>query len=53
LLKYSSSKGWVLMSLGGGEWAVDDLVEEGVPEPTAEQLIAGLNNEASTPVITR
>ena len=44
LLEYASSTGWTLMSLGGGEWTVDGLVQEGVPQNIAEQLVAGLGN---------
>jgi len=41
LLKYDASKGWVLVSMGGGAWGVASLVEFGVPKLIAEQLIAG------------
>jgi hypothetical protein len=48
LLKYASSTGWTLVSLGGGEWTVPALMQEGVPQSIAEQLVAGLTNSAST-----
>jgi hypothetical protein len=35
------------MSLGGGEWTVLALVQEGVPLSLAEQLVIGLTNGAS------
>jgi len=41
LLKYDSSRGWVLIALGGGAWKVSSLMEFGVPQLYAEQLIAG------------
>ena len=44
LLEYASSTGWTLVSLGGGEWTVLALIQEGVPVSVAEQLVAGLTN---------
>lgn len=44
LLKYSSSAGWTLISLGGGQWTVIALVQEGVPVAVAKELVAGLTN---------
>jgi hypothetical protein len=49
LLEYASSTGWTLVSLGGGEWSVLALIQEGVPQLIAEQLVAGLTNSASAP----
>jgi hypothetical protein len=50
LLEYGSSTGWSLVSLGGGEWTVLSLIQEGVPVTTAQQLVAGLGQTgASTP----
>jgi len=50
LLQYGSSTGWSLVSLGGGEWTVLSLIQEGVPVATAQQLVAGLGQTgASTP----
>jgi hypothetical protein len=44
LLVYRGEReGWVLLSMGGGAWGVQSLVEEGVPLSTAEALIAGRN----------
>lgn len=40
LMQYDASKGWVLVSMGGGAWDVSSLVAIGVPEPIAEQLVA-------------
>ncbi len=51
LLEQSSSTGWKLISLGGGEWSVLALVQEGVPVAAAEQLVAGLTSGSSTPSI--
>jgi len=48
LMEYASSTGWTLLSLGGGEWSVLSLIEEGVPVSLAEQLAAGLTNGTST-----
>ena len=45
LLKYATSTGWILVSAGGGEWTVDDLVAVGVPQTYAEQLVAGLGEK--------
>ncbi len=47
LLEYASSTGWTLISLGGGEWSVLSLIQEGVPVSVAEQLVAGLTNGTS------
>jgi hypothetical protein len=44
LLENEQSTGWTLISLGGGEWSVLALIQEGVPVSVAEQLVAGLNN---------
>lgn len=41
LLQYDSSRGWVLISMGGGAWSVSSLVSVGVPQSVAEQLISG------------
>jgi len=50
LLK-SSATGWTLVSLGGGEWNVLALIQEGVPHSIAEQLIAGLGVSSTGPSI--
>jgi len=42
LLRYATSTGWTLLSLGGGLWTVSGLVEAGVPQDIATQLVAGL-----------
>lgn len=47
LLENPSSTGWTLISLGGGEWSVLALIQEGVPISAAEQLVAGLNKGAA------
>lgn len=39
LLKYVPSQGWVLVTMGGGAWSVEDLTKVGVPKATAEQLL--------------
>ena len=44
LLEDTSSTGWTLLSLGGGEWTVLALVQEGVPISIAKQLVLGLTN---------
>jgi hypothetical protein len=49
LLGYSPSGGWNLISLGGGQWTVLALAEEGVPVSSAEQLVAALTTGTSTP----
>lgn len=36
---------WNIVTLGGGEWTVGDLVGAGVPESYAEQLVAGLGGQ--------
>jgi hypothetical protein len=41
LLKYDSTTGWILLSMGGGAWDVPSLVSAGVPQSVAEQLVAG------------
>lgn len=41
LLEYNSSQGWILISMGGGVWSVSSLVQIGVPQLIAEQLVAG------------
>ncbi len=41
LLRYDSSRGWVLISLGGGEWSILSLTQIGVPQLVAEKLVAG------------
>lgn len=48
LLENTSSTGWTLVSLGGGEWSVLSLIQEGVPVDAAEQLVAGLGQATST-----
>ncbi len=40
LLKYDPATGWKVISLGGGEWDAPSLVQEGVPQNLAEQLVA-------------
>lgn len=55
LLKYEPSTGWILISLGGGQWNVLGLIQEGVPVSIAKQLVAGLTNgtlSPTTPPIT-
>lgn len=52
LLEYTSSTRWVLLSLGGGEWTVLSLMQEGVPLATAKQLIAGLTNSTPSSIIS-
>jgi hypothetical protein len=44
LLENTSGTEWTLVSLGGGEWSVLALIQEGVPVAAAEQLVTGLNN---------
>lgn len=39
LLRYSSSEGWKLVSMGGGVWDVSGLVRNGVPRSVAQQLV--------------
>ena len=42
ILKYSSSHGWQVISMGGGAASVSDLVTGlGIPQSIAEQLLAG------------
>ncbi len=41
LMRYSERDGWVLVSLGGGMWGVESLMENGVPQRIAAELIAG------------
>ena len=48
LLENTSSTGWSLVSLGGGEWTELSLIQEGVPISIAEQLVVGIMNGAST-----
>lgn len=48
LLRRASSTGWALVSLGGGEWNVLALIQEGVPHTIAEQLISGLGGTPSS-----
>jgi len=44
LLKYDDSQSrWILLDGGGGAWSVDTLVDVGVPEDIAVQLLAGLS----------
>jgi hypothetical protein len=50
LLEQTSSTGWTLVSLGGGEWSLLGLMQEGVPQSAAEQLVAGLTSGATSPV---
>jgi hypothetical protein len=54
LLQETSSSGWSLISLGGGEWSQIALMEEGVPLSNAQQLVAGLTsgNSISTSTST-
>ncbi len=41
LLKYdASTKTWKLVSMGGGAWSISGLVDFGVPQPIAEQLLS-------------
>lgn len=42
LLKYDQQQGWVLLSMGGGAWSVEDLLAAGVPYTTAKNLVLGL-----------
>jgi hypothetical protein len=49
LLEYTSST-WVLVSLGGGEWTVFSLMQEGVPLSIAEQLVSGVTNSAPSSI---
>jgi hypothetical protein len=42
LLEYDSAKGWMLITMNGGIWSVQGLVDFGVPQSIAEQLIADL-----------
>lgn len=39
LLKQDASGNWNLVSLGGGEWSVEGLVQQGVPSNIAQELI--------------
>lgn len=39
LLEYRSGQGWLLVTMGGGAWSVDDLMKLGVPQATAKQLL--------------
>lgn len=39
LLKYDSQSGWELITMGGGAWDVPSLVDAGVPESIARQLM--------------
>jgi len=39
LLKYAASTGWVIIDMGGGAWDVAGLMEAGVPEEIAKELI--------------
>ncbi len=39
LFKYASSTGWILVTFGGGVWNVSDLVQEGIPQNIAQQLL--------------
>lgn len=43
LMHYTTTKGWELVSLGGGSWSVESLTELGVPAQVALQLVAGRN----------
>ena len=43
LLKYDTTQSkWTVISWGGGAWAVESLVAEGVPQTTATALLAGM-----------
>jgi hypothetical protein len=45
LLTYDTTQSkWTVVSWGGGAWAVDSLVAEGVPQNTATALLAGMPN---------
>jgi hypothetical protein len=48
LLENTSSTGWSLISLGGGEWSELALLQEGVPVSIAQQLIAGLGSAVNS-----
>ena len=39
LLRFDNSTGWQVVSLGGGAWSVDTLVEQGVPRSVAVGLV--------------
>lgn len=39
LLHYKQGQGWVLITMGGGAWSVDDLTKLGVPQETAKELL--------------
>lgn len=39
LLKYDPTRGWVLLTMGGGAWSVEDLTKLGVPKEVAVQLL--------------
>jgi hypothetical protein len=49
LLEYAAPTGWTLLSLGGGEWNVIALIQEGVSQSIVEQLVMGLTNGTSSP----
>jgi hypothetical protein len=51
LLEDESSTGWMLISLGGGEWTVLALVQVGVPVSLAQQLVAGLVSGTFSPSV--
>ena len=50
LLENVPSTGWTLVSLGGGEWSALALMQEGVPQSIAMQLITGLSGGTPPPV---
>ena len=39
LLQYKQGQGWVLVTMGGGAWNVDDLTKIGVPQEIAKELL--------------
>jgi hypothetical protein len=39
LLIYRAGTGWEIISFGGGAWDVENLVQQGVPIETAQELI--------------
>ena len=45
LLKYTPSKGWVIVTMGGGVWNVAGLVSYGVPYTDAQKLIKDSMNK--------
>jgi hypothetical protein len=39
LLRYDHTNGWILVSMGGGAWDVPSLIQLGVPQDIAAQLV--------------